>query len=186
MMKSVDKYYKQVKPDRPENLAMNILSCEPMPLPRALPDWLLGMPADICDVYQYWDAKRGDRRMPSRADIDPIDLKHFLPSIMLIDVVGDDRLYVYRLVGTREVRLRGRDPTGGTVAENFFGSCAKEAMRNYDRVVSSGQPWLDAGACLSADERFLDLEALFLPLSSDGAEVDKILVYTVQRAVDLP
>ena len=35
-------------------------------------------------------------------------------------------------------------------------------------------------------ERFLDLEALFLPLSSNGAEVDKILVYTVQRAVDLP
>jgi len=165
---------------------MNISSREQTPMPRALPDWLLSMPADICAVYHYWDGKRGERRMPSRADIDPIDLKPFLPSIMLVDVVPDERLYVYRLVGTREVRLRGCDPTGGTVAAHYFGSSAREAMRNYDRVVSSGQPWLDAGACLSADQRFLDLEALFLPLSSDGAEVDKILVYTVQRAVDLP
>jgi hypothetical protein len=52
--------------------------------------------------------------MPSRADIDPTEIVPFLPGIMLVDVVADERRFVYRLVGTREVAMRGRDPTGKT------------------------------------------------------------------------
>ena len=67
------------------------------------PDWLDDMPADIQALYRYWDRQRGARLMPARGDLDPLDMKPFLPGLLLVDVVADDRLYVYRLVGTREV-----------------------------------------------------------------------------------
>jgi hypothetical protein len=39
-----------------------------------------------------------------RADIDPTTIpRQILPGISLIDVVPDDRRYVYRLVGTGDV-----------------------------------------------------------------------------------
>lgn len=72
-------------------------------------------------LYAYWDAKRGNRRMPSRADIDPVDLKRFLRLLCLIDVVPDERQYVYRVVGTRDVEMRGYDPTGKSVKEGYYG-----------------------------------------------------------------
>ena len=59
-------------------------------------------------MRQYWEEKRRGRLMPSRADIDPLELRRYLPGIILIDVVDDARRYVYRLVGTREVAMRGR------------------------------------------------------------------------------
>jgi hypothetical protein len=37
-------------------------------------------------IYQYWEAKRKGRSMPSRLDIDPIEMKVWLPGIQLIDV----------------------------------------------------------------------------------------------------
>ena len=73
-------------------------------------------------LYDYWDGKRGGRRMPARPDIDPLEFVPHLPGIMLVDVVADERRFVYRLVGTREVEARGEDPTGKSVVDKYFGS----------------------------------------------------------------
>lgn len=150
------------------------------------PDWLDDMPADIQALYRYWDARRGDRLMPARGDLDPLDMKPFLPGLLLVDVVPDDRLYVYRLVGTREVELRGKDPTGLAVVDNAFCADPSHALRNYDQVVLSRAPWVDTTPHLSVDRQKLSLESIFLPLSSNGVEVDKILVYAAHKSVDLP
>ncbi len=144
------------------------------------PDWLVDMPPEIEVLYRYWDEKRGRRRMPRRSDLDPADLTAYLPSILLVDVVQDDRLYVYRLVGTREVSMRGKDPTGKPVMDNTFLD-REQALRNYDQVVLSKAPHVDATPTTSEDREWLDMETIFLPLSEDDNEVDKILVYTVQK-----
>jgi hypothetical protein len=149
------------------------------------PEWLAEMPPEIDALYRYWDEKRGSRRMPRRADLDPADLKVYLPSILLVDVVPDSRLYVYRLVGTREVKMRGNDPTGKPVMDNTFRDRA-QALRNYDHVVLSRAPHVDATPTTSVDREWLDMETIFLPLSEDDNEVDKILVYTVQKQTYLP
>ncbi|MDY0872315.1 PAS domain-containing protein [Dongia rigui] len=149
------------------------------------PDWLTGMPPEVAVLYRYWDEKRGQRRMPRRADLDPADLTPYLPSILLVDVVADERLYVYRLVGTREVTMRGNDPTGKPVMENTFLDRA-QALRNYDQVVLSKAPLVDPTPTTSEDHEWLDMETIFLPLSEDDSEVDKILVYTVQKRLSRP
>jgi hypothetical protein len=145
------------------------------------PDWLESARGDIQKLYRYWKSKAGARRMPGRQDIDPLELVPFLPSIMLVDVVapGD---YVYRLVGTREVELRGNDPTGKPVATHGLAGMIDLALQNYDTVVQTRAPLLDRNdEGLQFHERFQDLDCVFLPLARDGEQVDMVLVYTVQR-----
>jgi hypothetical protein len=156
------------------------------------PDWLAAAAADIQTVYRYWKDKAGARRMPARRDIDPVDLVPFLPSIMLVDVctpapesgnAAAHGHYVYRLVGTREVEMRGSDPTGKPVATHALGGMTDLALQNYDTVVRTRMPLFDRNEeDVQIHERLRDLDSVLLPLSSDGDRVDMVLVYTVQRA----
>ena len=136
---------------------------------------------DVLAVCRYWEEKRGDRMMPSRADIDPLELKRYLPGIILIDVVADRRRYVYRLVGTREVAMRGKDPTGQSMIDGFFGPNLAEALSIPDRVVAMRSPFFLARSFVAPDGRLGDEELVMLPLSDDGETVNKILGYTHHR-----
>lgn len=80
-------------------------------------------------AYEYWNTKRGDRSMPSRADIDPSEIRDLLPGIILVDVAHDPTRLTYRLVGTDEVEARGSDPTGGDVREHVFAVTAEEGYQ---------------------------------------------------------
>jgi hypothetical protein len=134
-------------------------------------------------LYEYWLEKCGDRPMPMRSDIDPTSMpRHALPGISIVDVVQDDRRYVYRLVGTGDVEVRGNDPTGRSVLEGFFAPTAEDALACYDRVVSTRAPLLDSTPFVAPGGRYVTEETLFLPLSEDGENVNKILVYSYSRA----
>ena len=120
--------------------------------------------------------------MPARSDIDPVEISpRLLPNICLVDVVADERRYVYRLVGTGEVEVRGQDPTGKSVLEGFFAPSAEDALGCYDRVVASGAPFLDPTPFTAPTGRYVTEETLFLPLSDDGKNVNKILVFSYSR-----
>ena len=119
--------------------------------------------------------------MPSRADIDPFELKRFLPGLILIDVVDDARRYVYRLVGTREVAMRGRDPTGKSMIEGFFAANLDAALAIPDRVVATRAPLHIHRAFTAPDGRLGDEDLIMLPLSEDGERVTMIMGYTHHR-----
>lgn len=133
-------------------------------------------------LYQYWWRKRGARVMPSRSDIDPSEMPlGALPGVSLVDVVSDERRYVYRLVGTGDVEVRGHDPTGKSVMEGFFGPSAEDALSCYDKVVRTCAPLLDPVPFTASDGRYVTEETIFLPLSDDGTHVNKILVFSHSR-----
>ena len=139
---------------------------------------------DTVAMYAYWQAKCGQRTMPARADIDPTDMpRRLLPGICIVDVVSDERRYVYRLVGTGEVEVRGSDPTGKSVLEGFFGPSAADALSCYDRVVQSKAPFLDGAPFTAPSGKWINEESLFLPLSDDGKDVNKILVFSYSRDI---
>lgn len=139
---------------------------------------------DTITMYKYWQSKCGDRTMPARSDIDPVEMpRRLLPGICIVDVVADERRYVYRLVGTGDVEVRGNDPTGKSVLEGFFGSSAEDALNCYDRVVKSRAPFLDAAPFTAPSGKYVNEETLFLPLSNDGVTVNKILVCSYSRDV---
>lgn len=144
---------------------------------------------NITKVYAYWDELRGDRRFPAGSDLDPLDIPQFLSGIILVDVVdgdGTDRPdYVYRLVGTREVDYRGSDPTGKRVADAYYGNTLQDTLDTYAAVVARGEP-LYRGDPIPLDEYDqIQEERLFLPFSSDGERVDRILVYITERPIQV-
>ncbi|HJR23012.1 MAG TPA: PAS domain-containing protein [Dongiaceae bacterium] len=141
------------------------------------PDWLARSSHAIKQMYGYWRSKCEGDHLPPRRAIDPVEIPRFLPHITIVEVVPDARRYVYRLVGTKEVEIRGRDPTGKSVLEGFFGPSLDDALSCYDTVVRTGLPHYDDTPYITPDGRFSDDETLFLPLSEDGEHISRILVF---------
>lgn len=124
--------------------------------------------------------------MPARRDIDPLDIpRPLLPGICLVDVVADERRYVYRLVGTADVEVRGCDPTGKSVIDGFFGPSIENVLASYDRVVATRAPFLDSTHFWAPTGSYVTEETLFLPLSDDGESVNKVLVFSQSRPMRL-
>lgn len=132
----------------------------------------------LAAVKAYWDAKRGSRRMPSRAEIDPIDLKDHLGWMLLLDVIDDCTDFRFRLIGTKVTRYFFADTTGKTASEAFarFGDAAVSGVlavyRKTARDCVPVRAWGDAGWLGQA---FHDFDALYLPLSDDGINANMIL-----------
>jgi hypothetical protein len=99
----------------------------------------------------------------------------------LVDVVSDERRYVYRLVGTADVEVRGFDPTGKSVLDGFFGPSIEDVLSNYDRVVRAHAPHIDPQHFRASTGRYVTEETIFLPLSDDGERVNKVLVFSQSR-----
>lgn len=135
----------------------------------------------IVAITAYWREKAGQRSMPSRADIDPVDLKAHLPGISLVDVVPDARRFVYRLVGTYQVAQRGADPTGRSVLDAFYGADQEETVSVYEYVVRNKRPFCYSGPYNAPDGLIEDEDIVFLPLSENDRDVNMVLVYAHSR-----
>ena len=74
--------------------------------PAPPPDGLAAIACDIADgirdarlqrLHAYWTERKGDRRMPARRDIDPLDFPYLLGNIMLLDDMPDGAYRDYAL-----------------------------------------------------------------------------------------
>ncbi len=130
------------------------------------------------DGFRYWQSLRKGRLLPSRADIDPADIPHLLPHVMLTDVLPDGR-YRYRLVGTEMDRSFGACLTGHTLEEVMFGGYLAYITGLYDRAVREKKPLYSSSRYGGGDgTNPLYTKRITLPLSSDGERVD--MVFSVQ------
>ena len=147
--------------------------------------FLSDCPAMVAELFDYWDARRGKRLMPARTDIGPEDFRKHLPDILLVDVEGVDEkglgVFRYRVVGTREVALRGHDPTGKLVEEGFFGPSREDVIACYELVRRERTFLYDPLEYVTPGGRWRDEYTIFLPLSNDGETVSQILVYSIKR-----
>jgi hypothetical protein len=132
---------------------------------------------EIQAIVTYWRGKAAGRRMPARKDVDPFDLKPFLSRTGLVDVVADARRFVYRVVGTGDVVIRGYDPTGKSVAEGFFGPNVDDALACYEYTRQYGEPYCWRGPYKAPDGAMENEDVIFLPLSDDGRNVNMILFF---------
>ena len=132
-------------------------------------------------IFDYWNEKRGDRKMPSRTDIDPLEMPSYLPGIVMVDVGYEPFSLTYRLVGTREAEARGADPTGKSVFEAWDGRSEDDVIENYRQVIARKAPLYDADRTLDPERDWLEAGTVFLPLSDDGETVNKVLIYTEYR-----
>jgi hypothetical protein len=124
------------------------------------------------ELYAYWERKRGTRRMPARADIDPADLKRILPSIILAKFDRETRRVRFTLVGTRCVAYAAMDYTGHYLDELDFSCDFDTDWHEVYRVLArEGQPILGIVKTFLKDNRVCELAEVLLPLSDDGETV---------------
>lgn len=57
----------------------------------------------LARLADYWQSKRGDRPIPYRADIDPVDFPRLLPNVWLVQYDPVQDRFLYRLSG-EEIR----------------------------------------------------------------------------------
>jgi hypothetical protein len=139
--------------------------------------FLDGCSPRIRRFHGYWNGKRGGRPMPSRADIDPAEIKDLLPGIILIDVSHDPLKLTYRLVGTNEVQARGSDPTGQDVATTIYAENPEEALRTYALAIETRDVVYQEEPGETRSPRLSEVGMLVAPLSADGVTVDKLLIF---------
>ena len=124
----------------------------------------------------YWNDIRGTRLMPSRRDIDPVEIPHLLRNLALVDVLADVPDFRYRLIGT-EIRDRcHRDYTSVTFSSLPHQGPGNAIWMGLMRVVEDKKPIFGASTYVGPTEWVRESRDLWLPLSSDGANVDTILI----------
>jgi len=125
-------------------------------------------------LYQYWRAQRGARRMPSRADIDPVEMRFILGFVMLIDVSQPGPEFRIRLQGSELSWWIGQELTGMNLADVPSHDLEALARRQFEGVVATAEPlgWIGNDAIDGIRRNY---QALILPLSSDGKFVDLLI-----------
>ncbi len=141
-------------------------------------EFLDDCPENIQAFYDYWNSKRSGRSMPSRSDLDPVEMKSFLSSVILVDVEHEPLNFLYRLVGTKEVDARGFDPTGLNVSEGSLGTSVEDVLANYKIVSEKKCPVYDKEGVSSETSPLRQGDAILLPLSDDDETVNMVIAFT--------
>lgn len=132
-------------------------------------------------MLRYWSDKKGDRLMPSPADMNFVEFARHAPKIFLVQVNHDPFDLYFRLVGEDVIASFGFNPKNrpllsidaelpgvGTLLHEFFKWITLER-----RPVGAG------GTQELFDKSYNNYEAVYLPLSEDGERVDRILAATI-------
>jgi hypothetical protein len=128
----------------------------------------------LCRLYYYWRARKGDRRFPTRSDIDPLDFGYVLGNVILFDVVRDPLRFRVRVHGTEMVRRAGYDLTGKYLDDLPITDYRRYVRERCEGLVRDGDP-LVVHHSRTLDGRTRQYEALWLPLSDDGQSVTMLL-----------
>lgn len=119
-----------------------------------------------------WERKRGERAMPSRADLGVSELRPWLGNLALIDLDGmaEGR---FRLCGTNLLSRFGRDVTGSDMAD--LPSDVGQSLRScIARVCKTNSPNSD-NHVRTIDGKRVTFDELTVPLSDDGVHIRTLL-----------
>ncbi len=154
----------------------------------SVPDFWVGIDPELnfqsakpLELVRYWQDKRGSRRMPARADIDPLELSDHMGNLILIDVEHAPLRLRYRLIGTNITTAMARDSTGRYYDEIYSPEIVRHVYGSFDWLFEHKAPLRTHGRAFYPDKNFYDYEALNLPLSNDGETVNMILGELVFR-----
>lgn len=126
-------------------------------------------------LYQEWESRRGGRRMPARADFDPVDLKYALGYLSLIDVRRNPLRFRFRIHASNIAGRVGFDLTGKDVDAIADVHYRKLVRAHYISVVEQRRPVVEFRDRVMTDNVCLHCEVLALPLADDGETVDRIM-----------
>lgn len=131
---------------------------------------------DLRELYAFWQSKRSLARLPARADIDLQDLDDLLSLVMLVEVLEEGRFFRFEMIGS--ALAVGVNPIGKLQHEELPEGIYRDHITALFRRGATGPGALYSRSAYS----YADVEGpraisrLFLPLASDGAKIDNMLI----------
>ena len=126
-------------------------------------------------LIDYWRARRGERAVPARSDIDPAEFAPLMPQTF-IAVREADVEFRFRLAGEFINDLHGR---GGLRGETVAGLWRPEHRRHLAAVLEASlraaEPVVIDAEATAEDGAARRLEILFAPLAGPGGLADRFL-----------
>ena len=130
----------------------------------------------ISEAMAYWRRLGGARPMPSRRDLDPVDIPRLLPFVMLIDVLSDPLDFKFRLIGTEVSAIIARNLQGRRFSTIPHMAAGNRVWTEYEAVVNRREPLAASGGYVGSDDRVRAVRHALMPLSSGGEAVDMMFV----------
>lgn len=131
--------------------------------------------AEQFDLFKLWSSKRGARAMPDRAALTTAELRPWLGSIHLLEVIERGRDFRYLVYGTDIARHYDVEMTRKLVSD-WPEAMRTTAFETYGRVTRDACPYLVRQNEIAVGRVFSN-HRLVLPLSKDGSAVDHILTH---------
>ena len=126
------------------------------------------------DLFVYWSGLRKGQTLPSRRDVDPLDIPTLLPYIGLIDVLGGSR-FRYRLVGTGINSLVAHDLTASEIMAPGANAHEANLVDLFAQCIERRSAVHSVGELAYPDGLSLNTWHLAMPLAGNGYDVDKLL-----------
>jgi len=142
----------------------------------------------LLDILRHWKTARGEKNMPSQSDVNLLEFPpDQLPHILVLDVEREPRLRMrWKYIGSHATTVMNRDMTGAYCDEIYNDIQLTSLRRRTDWVLQNCLPLRSNGHSTDPERDFDTNEALFMPMSENGTDVDSILMGSVYKFHQAP
>lgn len=116
--------------------------------------------------------------LPGRQHVEPYVFKTLLPFVNLVDVLHEVAQldFRYRLVGTMQTEIAGREITGLRLADAVVSELAPRIRHNMEQTVEQRIAFYDRFPVPHPSRDFIISERIYYPLAQNGVDVDMLLI----------
>ncbi len=115
--------------------------------------------------------------MPSRRDLDPVDIPRLLPYVVLIDVQRSPALdFKFRLIGSEVQAIMHRSYHQVWFSEIAHLGPGNKIWDEYAAVVTVREPLTSSVSYVGKDTYVRQIRHCLMPLSDDGSSVNMLFV----------
>ena len=120
-------------------------------------------------LVDYWSRLRKGRTVPEQSEIDPRVIKHFLPSVFILDA-SNPSFPTYRLAGTALCKRVGFELKGTNFLAQWDAHSFETLASLLRRSLRLRRPVCLRSVGAVSEEGVLELETLLAPISAHGGE----------------
>jgi len=132
------------------------------------------LPPKLRAFYDFWDTKRAGRRFPARADLQFAELRPWLESLHVVEVLPND--FRYKIFATKSAQRLGRELTGLLLSQIEPRELTQDAAIDYRRCAETGEPNFADRTERYVDNRLFSWKRVVVPLGVNGSDVDHLMV----------
>jgi hypothetical protein len=131
---------------------------------------------EFAELLALWRSKCRAGGLPSRADVQPAEVKSMLPRLLFIEVRRHPPDFRYRLTGTGSRDIHGVELTGRSVLDIRPAEHGRRLWNDLCRICADHQPQFLRLQFINQEGSGRSYRVMRLPLAADGVNVDNVIV----------